>query len=180
MKIDFVFRELFRLTLSNDVVILFDQPNVHKEDTEVSSKTAPETAKDIFLETAKDITVAAQDILLEAVKDTSPRDTTPTPSPVLEPIVPEVVPVEQLLTKLEETASTMSEARQVQLDVLVDKESDNESIGPLPVRKTESSSVISKAASALSSLTSLKKPNVRTVVFDDDDAKTRISRLSRR
>lgn len=57
-------------------------------------------------------------------------------------------------------------------DAAIEAEEEDEAIGPLP----DSASVVSRAMSALSSLSQIRKPRVRTVIFDDDDRSSRFSR----
>lgn len=51
-------------------------------------------------------------------------------------------------------------------------ESDDEDIAPL----RDNASVVSRAMSALSSLSQIRKPRVRTVIFDDDDRSSRFTK----
>jgi hypothetical protein len=140
---------VFRLTLANDVLILFEGQT--KSDTERHDEPVIPA-------------IVAPEIIAE---QTSEDETA------------EII-AEQLVSELPQETETIADneerpERIVQVDLMPESDEEKETIAPLP-----SPSVISKAASALHSITSLRKPNVRTVIFDDDDAKTRISRLTRR
>lgn len=148
------------MTLANDVLILFE----------------PKTVVEVHpVHVIPDAPVVAAQEEMASVASPVPDDIQETEAVVPLPVVPEVPTIPEVPETPEKLVSELPE-RRVILEGPDSEDSEHETIAPLP----SSTSVISKAASALHSITSLRKPNVRTVVFDDDDAKTRISRLTRR
>lgn len=152
LKLDFCFREMFRMTLHNDCMVCFEQ--------EVAPK-----------DTSNDATAVA---LQEA--DQPSVDSTHE---------------ERIVNDLENTDDQVLDAKIPEDDVTDESSAAPSPLPDLPmihepvrVQFDDSSSVVSRAVSAIASVsTAFRKPNVKTIVltgtFDDDDGMSRVSRLRR-
>lgn len=155
IKVDFVFREAFRSCLQNDCLTLFEMqvPSKIAEQVDAQQESNFETKE----------VIPNQAMETKEIQEQASQDSGSDESSVAKSVVGPL-------------ASSKSVAGNTQAKSIVDGSA---SVAAKSIAKGPSS-VVSKAMSAITSVSTIKKPKVKTVFLQDDDAISRFTKITSR